>query len=113
MIYKWKRWKYFGKCPLCNFREDTSFHIGKFCFPLCYRCTAIIIGALCGNYILQEHFISWKICLIGLILIIPCFVDGILQYHFYIQSTNKRRIITGMLAGLGLAFLHKYIADLP
>ena len=107
MKYKFKRWKYFGKCPLCNLREDTSFCVGNFCFPVCYRCCAIIISSLCGNYILQECLVSWFACLIGLILIIPCFLDGILQYYFYVESTNNRRITTGIFAGFGIAILYR------
>lgn len=111
MICKSKIWKNLGKLPLCNLKEDTTFHIGNFCFPLCYRCTAIIICASCGNYLLQKYLISWQIFLIGLILILPCVIDGILQYNFRIKSTNKRRIITGMFAGFGASIVYKYCIE--
>ena len=35
------------------------------------------------------------------LLIIPCLIDGILQYSFNIESNNFRRLISGILCGVG------------
>ncbi len=46
--------------------------------------------------------------LTGMLLLIPCTVDGTLQYYFYIESSNVRRIMTGLLAGMGLTIIAVY-----
>lgn len=104
-----KRWKYFGIKPLCNLREDTALHIGNFCFPLCYRCSAIIINFIVATILLKNDIFS---IVIGFLLMLPCLIDGILQYCFKIRSTNTRRIITGSIAGWGLAVLYIYVINL-
>lgn len=100
-------YKFLGKYPICNKKKERTFHIGNFYFPLCYRCTFIIIGELTGKLILPQEIISIKYDLIiSLLLLIPCCIDGILQYKFNIYSTNKRRIWTGYLAGIGFTIMH-------
>ena len=104
------RWRYLGKCPLCNLRKDTTFHIGNFCFPLCYRCLFIIIGMFLGLVFLPKETFNLKFYFVLIpIFILPCYIDGTLQYKFNIPSTNARRIITGFIAGLGLALFHHVI----
>lgn len=36
----------FGKIPFCNEKPDTAPHLGKFCFPVCWRCFALITSIL-------------------------------------------------------------------
>jgi len=36
---------------------------------------------------------------------IPTAINGINQYQFGIESTNKKRILTGLLCGIGIYFL--------
>ena len=110
----------FGDVPLCNLNESRGIFIGDFCFPLCVRCTAIIVAFLLTVLILlfkKIHFKS-KWILFWIIFIIPCIIDGVLQYFFYIESNNLRRLLTGSLCGLGLGnilvlmfnFLNEYVA---
>ncbi len=94
----------FGYLPICNLKQDRGFFIGSFCFPLCVRCVCII-GAMILTFVLiksmklrmqKKYVILWLIC------IIPCLVDGIMQYAFQIESTNFRRALTGALSGVGI-----------
>ena len=48
---------------------------------------------------------------IALLLISPTTIDGVRQYGFSKESTNARRIFTGMLAGAGL-FILKTLQEL-
>lgn len=40
--------------------------------------------------------------LIAVMMIIPVIVDGTAQYFYGFKSTNLRRIVTGLPAGVGL-----------
>ena len=92
-----------GKVPLCNGRPERAPHIGNFCFPLCWRCTSILVGFFAWYTI--QLMLPVVNPLIGMILIAPCAFDGFTQYVFDIESTNNRRIITGLLCGIGLCIL--------
>jgi uncharacterized membrane protein len=41
------------------------------------------------------------------LLVAPLMVDGLLQKLHYLESTNTRRLVTGMMCGLGLDVLHQ------
>ena len=104
------RFSFWGVAPLCNLNCEHGFYIGSFCFPLCTRCFAIILGLLVTVIILLFIKIKPKIPYIiwGIICIIPCFIDGVLQYLFYIESTNLRRFFLGSLSGVGIGFCFIY-----
>lgn len=77
---------------------------------MCARCTAII-GAILTCRMLISLFtlnldfdITW-----ATILIIPCFIDGLGQYVFKKESNNKRRLITGFIAGIGLFLISQIL----
>ncbi len=97
----------FGETPLCNGRPERAPHIGSFCFPLCWRCTSIIAGySVCywtKPVFLSSHIILGLIISIG--LIIPCAYDGVRQVLSDYESSNPLRIITGLLAGIGMSIL--------
>ena len=110
-----KTFDIFGKMPLCNLKVERGFYIGSFCFPLCVRCTAIIVGILIP--VIANIFLCKKqkarLLYLWFMLIIPCLIDGVLQYFFYIESTNLRRFVLGLLSGLGIGkiilFLKEYL----
>jgi uncharacterized membrane protein len=92
-----------GKKPLCNKKAERAPWILNFCFPLCWRCTSIIIGYVLGS-ILQVSFLGGRSYLfLGSMLSTPCFVDYYLQQKGKLESTNFRRILTGLLAGIGIS----------
>lgn len=41
------------------------------------------------------------ILLVGLAMIAPTGIDGFAEYVFGIESTNRRRLVTGLIAGVG------------
>lgn len=49
---------------------------------------------------------------LGLLLILPMTVDGAIQQRFKIESTNMRRLITGIFGGISIICcfvgLHKF-----
>lgn len=102
-----------GKVPLCNRNKDSALAIGIFVFPLCWRCTCMllfyILGMICLNLThLRKKIISLPIIysmIICITFILPLIIDGSLQYFFDIESNNLRRILTGSLFGIGVSIL--------
>ena len=82
----------------CHQREDRSFKIKGWQFPICSRCTGILVGQLLGIliYIFQFRIPIYISCIFLFIM----FLDWYIQYKKIRESTNVRRFITGTLAGI-------------
>lgn len=102
----------FGKAPLCNLNQEHGICINGFYLPLCARCTGILIGVLLGVLIFffilikrkYNHYIHISLSF----LMIPCIIDGVLQYFFGIESNIFRRLGTGLLCGISITLLISY-----
>ena len=98
---KIKTWAFFmrlgNRCG-CHQREDRSFKIRGWQFPICSRCTGILVGQLLGIliYIFQFRIPIYISCIFLFIM----FLDWYIQYKKIRESTNIRRFITGTLAGV-------------
>lgn len=82
----------------CHQREDRSFKIGEFQFPICSRCTGILLGQ-----IISIIFIFAKISIpiyLDFIFLFIMFLDWYIQFKNIKESTNFRRLVTGVLAGI-------------
>jgi uncharacterized membrane protein len=85
----------------CHQMNDRSFSFKGFQFPICARCTGLLLGQITG-FILSFFFLK---CDIRLLLCLAVFstlflgVDGIGQLKKLWLSTNIRRLITGVLCG--------------
>ena len=82
----------------CHQREDRSFKIGEFQFPICSRCTGILLGQ-----IISVIFIFVKVNIpiyLDFIFLGIMFLDWYIQFKKIKESTNFRRLITGTLAGI-------------
>ena len=91
----------------CHQMPDRSFFLKGYQFPVCARCTGVVLGEflaiialLCGIRIYSIYA--------GL-LVAPLVIDGGLQYVRILQSNNARRVTTGTLAGFGLTYLYYYL----
>lgn len=83
----------------CHQRADRSFFFKGYQFPVCARCTGVLIG-----YCLTiPVYLLWKFyyhhCLIACLMML---LDWIIQYFKIRESTNIRRLITGVLGGFGV-----------
>ena len=86
----------------CHCRNDRSFYYKGHKFPICARCTGELSGIL-GSVIM---FWFWKPNIItSLIMLLPLVLDGLIQALTKYESTNLRRLFTGILFGIGLASL--------
>ena len=104
------KFKYLGKVPLCNNRADRGIYINGFCLPLCSRCTGILTGAVAGTIILKagKKKLSQVTGLAGVAMLVPTAVDGVVEYVYGKESTNKRRLVTGLIAGVGCTVIEIY-----
>lgn len=92
---------------ICHQKEDRCFKINGFVFPVCARCTGIII-----SFFTALVFISLKIHIsifIVLFMTIIMSADWLIQFLGIKESTNTRRFITGLVGGFGISYLYYYI----
>ena len=100
----WIKLMDFGKRLGCHQMPSRSFFIKGYQFPVCARCTGVIVGELLAIILL---LISVKMSLLfALIFLVPMAIDWGLQYLNVLESSNIRRYITGLLGGIGLTYLY-------
>ncbi len=87
----------------CHKLPERSFFWKGKQFPVCARCTGLYTGFISFPFFNFElvHLNS----LIAMLLVLPTIADGLLQAYLNISSTNTRRFITGITAGVGLMAL--------
>ncbi|WP_304237979.1 DUF2085 domain-containing protein [Jiulongibacter sediminis] len=95
--------KQFGKTPLCNGKPERAPHLGSFCFPLCWRCTALLVGYFLGS-VLRFYWplnMTWST---RFMLMLPLAFDGFFSYYTpWHRSNNVLRILTGLICGFGFS----------
>lgn len=91
-----------GKVAGCHQRADRSFFINGKQFPVCARCTGVLLGKCIAialfHSVSLSNFTLTSFCLI-------MFLDWLLQYLGIKESTNVRRLVTGTLCGYALLTL--------
>ena len=100
-----KRWLYkwlpiiFG----CHQRPERSFFFHGKQFPICARCTGELIGIIVTpiGYCFLKKLPIW----VFFVLLIPLVTDGLIQAKTKYESNNTKRLITGVLFGIGLMML--------
>ncbi|MDU8967475.1 MAG: DUF2085 domain-containing protein [Clostridium sp.] len=83
----------------CHQMHERSFSYKGYQFPVCARCTGILVGQIIGLICIVLDFrinLLWS-----LVLIIPMAIDGLIQLMKIIKSNNIRRFVTGFMAGIG------------
>ncbi|MFP4478620.1 MAG: DUF2085 domain-containing protein [Candidatus Izemoplasmatales bacterium] len=96
-----------GRSIGCHQKSCRSFFYKNFQFPLCSRCTGIVIGELVIAPILL--IIGYNNLYLNLFLLIIMGIDGGLQYFDLLKSNNIRRFITGLGGGYALTSLTVWI----
>lgn len=102
----WIKSMEFGHILGCHQMESRSFSFFGYQFPLCARCTGVLLGEILG--IVSICFgirLKWYI-IIPLIAIMG--IDWFIQYLQIQSSNNIRRLITGTLCGVGLTYCYFY-----
>ena len=104
-----QRWAFWmelcGRTIRCHQMPSRSFFIGSYQFPLCARCTGIMAGRVIALLLFPVFRFALDIPLLPAlivlpILLVPLAVDGMVQKFTSYESTNFRRMVTGILWGL-------------
>lgn len=100
----WVKAMRFGHRLGCHQKPERSFCIKGYQFPVCARCTGVIVGQLTEIILLC---LGIKMGLpAALILIAIMGLDWFIQFLKIKESTNIRRLITGICGGLGLTYIY-------
>ena len=92
--------EWFSKYWGCHQLPERSFFFLGYQMPVCARCLGIIIGELFGIFsCIFLYTPSIGMCVLFMVAMI---IDGGVQWRFNIMSNNRRRLITGFLAGYGI-----------
>lgn len=94
-----------GEWSGCHQMPERSFFYKGFQFPVCARCTGVIISSIAAFFVFLKKKLSISLCFLlsGIM-----FLDWFLQYKEIRESTNPRRLITGLIGGFGFSTLHLY-----
>ncbi len=82
----------------CHQKPERSFYYKSYQYPVCARCTGLYLGYLIGLII---GLLFNPSIIVAIIMIIPCGLDGFIQLKTNYESTNIRRFILGIIAGIG------------
>ena len=103
----WIKLMDFGDRIGCHQIAERSFFINGYQFPVCARCTGVIVGEVIAILLILLKInidILWAIT-----LLLVMGADWFLQYINLLESNNKRRLLTGISGGLGLTFIYYHI----
>ena len=87
---KIKTWAFFmrlGNRMGCHQREDRSFFIGKWQFPICARCTGILLGQIIA--VILYCFKIKVQTVLALIFLLIMFLDWYIQYKKIREKITK------------------------
>lgn len=88
----------------CHQMPERSFFIFGYQFPVCARCTGVFIGQAAACVLAGFRKILSPAISLFLLLIMGA--DWFIQRVGILVSTNFRRLITGILGGMGITFLY-------
>lgn len=87
----------------CHQLPERSFFFKGRQFPVCARCTGVLLGQLAGMAAYFVHPLTGnQIAVLCLVML----ADWALQAAGIRESTNVRRLLTGGLCGFGLGELY-------
>ncbi len=92
-----------GAASGCHQRPDRSFFIGGYQLPVCARCTGVLIGHTAALILSVCGKVPSALASLGMLLTMGA--DWFIQYVGLRESVNPRRLITGILGGMGVMFL--------
>lgn len=74
--------------------------IGGLQFPLCFRCTGLLIGTVVFLALVVTD--RWRHGRLGLLFIAPLLIDVALQQYWWWPGNNELRLLTGVAFGVAL-----------
>ena len=103
MIHKLYLWLMkLGSDSGCHQMVERSFSFRGHQFPVCARCTGVLLGNILAYALILVYMPPSQVCLIGCTVM---FIDWWVQELNIRQSTNTRRLVTGIIGGYSLTTL--------
>ena len=101
----WQLMMRFGEKMGCHQLPDRSFHFHGYQFPICARCTGVLLSYPFAIIL----FFSKRISILGAIVFsLIMLIDWVIQFLNICESTNFRRLCTGIIGGYGVMTLEMY-----
>ena len=109
-ILTYERLMRIGRRSGCHQMPERSFNINGRQFPICARCTGVLIGNIIAYTMFLIYALPMQFCFIGCVVMLA---DWLIQRLGIRESTNIRRLITGIIGGYALSTIYctviKYI----
>lgn len=102
---RWLRLMRAGRILGCHQMPERSFFYKGFQFPVCARCTGVLLGFAAAAPLFFFYELDIRV---ALLLSFVMFLDWFIQFLKIRPSTNLRRLLTGMLGGFGWTYVHLY-----
>ena len=98
---------------ICHRKPERSFFYKGRQFPVCARCTGFYITGIASIILINFYPVPYSLTtlLIGIILLIPCAIDGFTQLFEMRESNNMLRFITRLLGGVGIILVYEMIIE--
>ncbi|MBE5954082.1 MAG: DUF2085 domain-containing protein [Lachnospiraceae bacterium] len=95
---KWYKLMELGRKLGCHQMAERSFFVGGYQFPVCARCTGVILSQIFAVPLFFLVKIPMKVCVFMMGVM---FGDWYIQHIKLLESNNRRRYITGLIGGFG------------
>lgn len=87
----------------CHQMPERSFFVKGYQFPVCARCTGVLISSVLATLLFFKKKLPISLCVA---LSSVMLFDWGIQYLKIKESTNTRRLVTGLIGGFGYTTLH-------
>jgi uncharacterized membrane protein len=98
----WKKMMEWGDRAGCHQMPERSFFYKGYQFPVCARCTGVMVGTLLAVPLFFKTGFHRIPVFLGLAAM---WTDWVLQRAQVLESTNPRRLVTGVAGGFGVMSL--------
>ena len=95
-----------GTSSGCHQQPERSFFYHGYQFPVCARCTGVVLGQFAGMVLFFIYPFPRK--WFGFLLFVM-FFDWFVQRMEILESTNLRRLLTGMCCGYALGQFYVWV----
>lgn len=85
---------------------ERSLFVKGYQFPVCARCTGVIISSFLATFIFFWYRLSIRMSILFCVIM---FIDWFIQRINIRASTNLRRFVTGLFGGYGFMTLQMYL----
>lgn len=102
---RWVKAMAAGERMGCHQKPERSFYVNGYQMPVCSRCIGVYIGYLLG-ILLYTKFGFSKLKEFGFVGLVVMFMDWWLQQMKVWESTNVRRLFTGIYGGIGFIIFY-------